>query len=276
MKTKLFAFLMLITTVLFSSCNSNKETESKVTNEGKTMVQNGKGLNDTVTFKCVGCSENLNLTMFNEVIKESSNLAKENLKNPLSFKPLSMDILVKKEDSLFSFDTGKKIDSVISIFVTYQCIGQNAYGTEQSVEQIQSLTLVNGKIQDISKDVKLDSLRFDDGYVNRSLSVYESDNYIKLTPTKDKGLIVESSLSCVDEGTTFMIQLVNGEKIELKSWNDFNCDGISYFNFYTKSQQLKLKNTGIKYLYIYSRGKSVLVGVPKNKSDYLQQLISLY
>jgi hypothetical protein len=55
----------------------------------------------------------------------------------------------------------------------------------------------------------------------------------------------------------------------------FNCDGLSFFDFYNKTKQNKLKNIGIKYLFIYSRGESVMVRVPKNKSNYFQQLMNL-
>lgn len=278
LKVMAMTLMMCLMTMFINSCGSSetKKEKLKVTNDGTTVVENGRGINDTIPFKCIGCVENLNYDMFNSVIKESSKIAKNNLNNPLSFKPISMDIVIAKEDSLYSFETNKKIDSVLTVITTYKYIGQNAYGTELSGEQLISFTLVDGKIKDISEDIKLEDLKFDDKYINRTLSVYNGNDYISVTPTKKKSIIVESSLSCVDEGTIFEVTLLNDEEIEIKSWNDFNCDGLSYFDFYNKSKQDKLKNIGIKYLYIYSRGKSVMVQVPKNKSNYFQQLMNLY
>ena len=119
-------------------------------------------------------------------------------------------------------------------------------------------------------------MKFNDGYINRSLSVYKGNDYIKITPTKDKSIIVKSSIKCVDEGATFIVTLLNDEKIQINSWNNFNCNGVSYFYFYNKTKQDLLKNIGIKYLYFYSEGKSLMMAAPKNQSDYFQQLVGLY
>jgi len=274
----MMTLMMCLLIVFITSCSLSEyeKDELKVTNDGITSVENGRGIIDTIPFKCIGCVENLNYDMFNDVIKESSKIAKNNLNNPLSFKPISMDIIIVRGDSLYSYETNKKIDSVLTVITTYEYIGQNAYGTELGGEQLISFTLVDGIIKDISEDVKLEDLKFNDKYINRTLSVYNGSDFIKVTPTNKKSIIVESSLNCVDEGAIFMVTLLNDKEIEIKSWNDFNCDGLSYFDFYNKTKQDMLKGIGIKYLYIYSRGKSVMVKVPKNKSDYFQQLINLY
>jgi hypothetical protein len=274
----MMTLMMCLLIVFITSCSLSEyeKDELKVTNDGITSVENGRGIIDTIPFKCIGCVENLNYDMFNDVIKESSKIAKNNLNNPLSFKPISMDIIIVRGDSLYSYETNKKIDSVLTVITTYEYIGQNAYGTELGGEQLISFTLVDGIIKDISEDIKLEDLKFNDKYINRTLSVYNGSDFIKVTPTNKKSIIVESSLNCVDEGAIFMVTLLNDKEIEIKSWNDFNCDGLSYFDFYNKTKQDMLKGIGIKYLYIYSRGKSVMVKVPKNKSDYFQQLINLY
>ncbi len=273
MKTLILSLL----TMLIISCGSNgsKTEEKNVLNEGTTIVENGKGLNDTIPFKCIGCKENLSLEMFEKVKNESSKIAKNNLNNPLSFIPQSMDIVLIKEDSLYSFETNKKIDSVITVLTTYKYIGQNAYGTEMSSEQLISFYLVNGLISDISESVKLEDLKFEEKSINRTLSLSYNTSFIEIIPTKDKSLIVKSSVSCVDEGTWLLIKLLNGDEIKLVSWNDFNCDGTSYFRWFTKQQIEKLKTNKIESISVVD-DKSVAVIVPKNKSDYFIQLLNLY
>ncbi len=273
MKTLILSLL----TMLIISCGSNgsKTEEKNVLNEGTTIVENGKGLNDTIPFKCIGCKENLSLEMFEKVKNESSKIAKNNLNNPLSFIPQSMDIVLIKEDSLYSFETNKKIDSVITVLTTYKYIGQNAYGTEMSSEQLISFYLVNGLISDISESVKLEDLKFEEKSINRTLSLSYNTSFIEIIPTKDKSLIVKSSVSCVDEGTWLLIKLLNGDEIKLVSWNDFNCEGTSYFRWFTKQQIEKLKANKIESISVVD-DKSVAVIVPKNKSDYFIQLLNLY
>jgi len=277
LKVMMMTLMMCLTCMFIVSCNSSgNEKETKVVlNEGTAIVENGKGLTDTIPYKCIGCEENLSFDMFEKVKIESSKIAKNNLNNPLSFKPISMDIVVIKEDSLYSFDTNRKIDSVLTIINTYKYIGQNAYGTEMSGEQLISFTLVNGSIKDISEDIKLKDLKFEDKYINRELSVSYNNSFIEIIPTKDKSIIVKSSISCVDEGTWLLIRLINGEEIKLVSWNDFNCDGTSYFRWFSKQQIDKLKSNKIESISIVD-DKSVSVIVPKNKSDYFQQLFNLY
>jgi hypothetical protein len=186
-----------------------------------------------------------------------------------------MDIVLFKEDSLYSFETNKKIDSVITVFTTYKCIGQNAYGTEMSSEQLISFYLVNGQIRDISENVKLEDLKFEDKSINRTLSLSYNTSFIEIIPTKHKSLIIKSSFSCVDKGTWLLIELLNGEKIKLVSWNDFNCEGTSYFNWFTKQQIEKLKTNKIESISVVD-DKAVVVIVPNNKSDYFIQLLNLY
>jgi len=273
MKTLILSSL----TMFVISCGSNgsKTEEKNVLNEGTTIVENGKGLNDTIPFKCIGCKENLSLEMFERVKNESSKIAKNNLNNPLSFIPQSMDIVIIKEDSLYSFETSKKIDNVLTVLTTYKYIGQNAYGTEMSGEQLISFYLVNGIINDISESVQLENLKFEDQSINRTLSLSYNSSFIEIIPTKDKSLIVKSSISCVDEGTWLLIKLLNGDEIKLISWNDFNCDGTSYFKWFSKQQIEKLKANKIESISVVD-DKSVAILVPKNKSDYLIQLLNLY
>jgi hypothetical protein len=102
-------------------------------------------------------------------------------------------------------------------------------------------------VNDQKNEIKLENLSFNEKYINRTLAGYgKNSEFIEFTPTKDKSIIVESSLNCVDERSSFQVTLENDEKIELKSWNDFNCDGTSYFKWFNKSQIDKLKTSRIK------------------------------
>jgi hypothetical protein len=273
------SMIFLSTAMFLHSCkNANTEDETvKVTNNGKTSVENGKGEKDTIDFQCIGCEENIKtIDLFEKVIEEANSLTKNSLNYPLSFVPKSVDLTVIKEDSLFYFDNNKKIENVILIISKYAYIAKNGYGNELEGEAINSFYVKDSKVTDLANEIKLNKLAFDDKYINRTLSGYgKNSEFIEFTPTKDKSIILKSSLGCVDEGSSFQITLENDEEIELKSWNDFNCDGTSYFKWFNVSQINKLKTSRIKYLFIYSRGESVMVSVPKNKSDYFQQLINL-
>ncbi|MBM3456158.1 MAG: hypothetical protein FJX80_13625 [Bacteroidetes bacterium] len=264
--------ILLSSAMFFYSCNN-----AKVTNSGKITVENGKGEKETINFQCIGCEENIKtIEMFDKVVTQANILTKNSLNYPLSFVPKSVDLIVVKEDSLYYFENNKKIENVIRIISKYSYIGKNSYGNELEGEALNSFYIKDENVTDLENEIKLEILSFDDKYINRTLDGYMNSEFIEFTPTKDKSIIVKSSLSCVDEGSTFKIILENDEEIELKSWNDFNCDGTSYFRWFNKSQINKLKTSRIKYLFIYSRGNSVIVNIPKNKCDYFQQLIDLY
>ena len=216
--------------------------------------------------------------MFNKVVNQATLLTKEMLKFPLSFIPSSVELSVFKKDSIYYFDNNEKIENVIVVYADYKYIGKNGYGNELEGDVLHSFH-INYDVIDLylKNEIKLEPLSFEDKYINRNLSGYgSSSEFISLTPTKDKSIILETSLNCVDEGARFKVMLENEEEVTLINWNDFNCEGVAYFHWFNKSQITKLKNSKIKYLYIYSDGESVLVRVEKNKSDYLQQLVDLY
>jgi hypothetical protein len=271
-KTILFMLLTAAFSTLITSCGSKEE--KVVLNKGTAIIENGKGMLDTIPYECTGCTENLSYDMFEVLKRESSTLAKNNLNNPLSFKPVSMDIVIIKEDSLFRFSDGQKIDSALTIINTYTYIGKNAFGVELSGQQSLSFTFVGDIIVDISEDVRLDSLKFEGAYINRSLSLRDSEGFIEVIPTKDRSIIVNSSITCPDEGTWFLITLENDEEIKLVSWNGFNCSGKSYFQWFSDQQISKLKSNRIKNLTVVDKS-GVSIDIPKNKSDYFQQLISI-
>ena len=291
MKNTLFLFLFL-SSFLFSC--KKKEDQKVVSNQGSVVVDNGKGGKDTIPFSCSGCAEHLSYALFNDAMYESTKSTKESLRNPLTFVPVSVHLIAEKDDNAYSFDTGEKMDSVFRISALYKYVAQNNFGVEKEGEHFCSFTYVKGEQSFFSKEngkdglpellmyeevIRLDSLVIDSlGHVNRSLLVTRQtpdgeEEFIEITPYK--GLIVFSSLSCVDEGTSLTISLENGEDIRLSSWNRFNCKGTSYFDPFNKLQQEKLKANRIEFLYINSDGKSAGARVPKNKSDYFQQFLNL-
>lgn len=275
--------LGLFTLVTMFSCNNSKDeystTKETVLNSGEIFVKNGKDEVDTIPFTCTGCSENLTVNQFNTIVEHSVKLTKESLKYPLSFIPKELDLTIIKEDSLYMVGTNKKFDNTFTIISSHKYIGKNSYGNELEGDGLVSFNLVDGKIKDITDEIKLKDLKFDGKYINRSLNGFHKTDFIKLTPTIQKNILIESSITCVDEGAIFTIIFNNKEESEIKlagSFNDFNCDGVAYFKWFSNSQIEKLKTTDIKYLYIYSRGESVMVPISKNQNDYFKQLFNLY
>ena len=275
----LFYLILFCSVIFFFSCNNEPIKDViKVTNSGVITSINGKGEKDSIKFRCIGCEEYIKtIALFDKVMEEANLIAKNSLKFPLSYVPISVDLTVIKEDSLYYFDNNTKIENVLQVISRFSYIAKNSYGNELEGESLNSFYIKDEKITDLENEIKLKKLRFDDKYINRTLAGYGSvSEYIEFTPTKDKSIIFKSSLGCVDEGASLKIILENDDEIELKSWNDFNCDGTSYFDWFNHSQINKLKTGKLKYLYIYSRGESVMVNIPKNKSDYFQQLFNLY
>lgn len=270
--------VVLTTTFILTSCQSSKSKEAeKVKNEGKVIVLNGQGKNDTIDYKGVGCVENIKDTaLLNTIIREMSERTKKLLNFPLTFNPQKIELTVIKQDSLYYFDSNKKIENTILVIAKSFYIAKNAYGTEIEGDNMTSFYVKDDKITDLEDQIRLDSLKFDGENINRKLSLYSKydESAIDILPTKGKDYIVFSSLNCVDEGTWLLIGLENGEEIKLISWNDFNCDGKSYFNPFSSKQVQKLKEVKIKSISIVDK-KSVTCMVPKNETDYFIQLMKL-
>ena len=274
MKKRISFILLLV--VVVCSCKPNDTLET-IKDQGKVITKNGKDEIDTISFNCVGCSEYINdISVFNNIIEESRNLIKSDLNYPLSFDPSSLYLTIVKQDSMYYFDSNKKIENLFLIYSDYKYIAKNAYGNELEGKEINTFYLKDNKIIDLEGKIKLENLKFST-VINRTLTgEIHNEDFIEFTPTKDKSIIVNSNLNCVDEETLFMFILENEKEIKINSWNDFNCDGISYFNWFTKEQIEALKKSRLKYMYINSDGESVMVRIPKNQSDYIQQLMMLY
>ncbi len=281
MKNLLFKlFITALTMFTLNSCSnssSTNENAEKLENSGDVVVENGAGEKDTISFTCLNCTDVLTSKKeFDMLVKEATERTRNSLNYPLSFKPNSMTLTLVKENSLISARTKEKIKNVVYVIVEYKYIAKNGYGNEIEGDGIQSFYIQDSKIVDLEDEIQLESLAYKDGYINRTLELYSHDGTenLSLFPGKKGSIIVTSSLGCVDDGTWLILTLENNEEIKLISWNDFNCDGDSYFEPLSTDQKEKIKTHRLKKIQLVD-DESMICIVPFNQSDYLQQLLSL-
>jgi hypothetical protein len=241
-------------------------------------VENGKSEKDTIPMTCTGCKEHLQTKkLFDRVVNHAVELTKNQLKFPLSYLPENIELTVIKEDKLIDVESNKPIKDVLQVISEVKYVAKNGYGNELNGESVNSFYVQNEKFVDLKNRIKLPKLAFEKGYINRDLNCFSDDtDYITFTPLDDKSIIVKSNLSCVEDGSIFQITLEGGDKIEIKSWNDFNCDGTSYFNWFSPKDVEKLKLAKIVSLFFYSDGEATMVDVPQNQRDYFIELFELY
>lgn len=264
--------------LIFQACGESPKTTEEITNKGNVVLENGKGEMDSVSYQCAGCKELIHTKkLFDKIVSQASEMAKNGLNFPLSYQPKSMELSIIKEESLVDVENNKKMKDITQVISEIKYIAKNAYGNELEGESLYSFYLQGDKVVDIADKIKLPKLQFEDGFINRTLSGQEGeDQFIEFTPQKDKSIIVKTNLSCVEEAALFQINLENGEKIELNSWNDFNCDGVSYYHWFSDKQIELLKSSKIIDLFFYSDGESVKVDIPKNQRDYFSLLFNIY
>jgi len=275
MKTHLIPILFMAATIF--SCTDPTETK-EIANIGKSTLKNGKGDMDTITYECKGCKEHIHSQqLFDYILNHASELTKKSLNFPLSYLPKSMELTIEKENSLVDVDNKKKMKDIFSVSAKIKYIAKNAYGNELEGESVQSFYLKGNQLVDISNDIQLPPLQYVDGTANRPLMAQEEEEtgIIELTPVKEKGIIVKSTVGCVDKGAKLELTLTNGVKIEMSSWNDFNCDGLSYFYWFGKNEIQMLTASKVKSLFFYSDGEAILADIPKNQRDYFFQLFQL-
>ena len=260
------------------ACSTKADEKAKVLNKGVTLVADGDSKLDSVSYTCIGCAELMKDTSeFQVVVREASYQAKKGLNIPNSFNPVSMDIIYSREDSLYNAETGAKFDSVYQALVIYKYRGKNAYGTELEGENTLLFYIQNGSVASIEEQIKLEPLAAKEDGMNRDLNLYSvyTNDEIAIRPRSDKEYIVRSSARCVEEGTWLLLNLESGEEVKLVSWNDFNCDGLSFFKQLSKSQIEVLKGSPLKSVSVIG-GSNATCLVPKNKSDYFMQLVKLW
>lgn len=278
-KVLLLAFLpMFISQLVSCSGGKNDDQESqKVRNIGKLSVENGEGKMDTINYLCTGCEEMLpSKKEFDKLVEEATERTRENLKYPLSFKPRDLVLTLIKLDTLISFKKNEPIKNVIKVIVDYKYIAKNTYGNELEGDYMGWFYLQDLKITKLEEDIKLEPLRIVDGSVNRSLELlsHNGEETLKIISGNNGSIIAITSLGCVDKGSWLLLKLENGDEIKLVSWNDFNCDGASYFKGFTTTQKEKLKAHRLESI-SFIDDKSMVCIIPNNQSDYFQQLVAL-
>lgn len=269
----LFKFLSVLIIV---GCNSITNSKKKFTNNGVTTVINGRNAIDSLRYTCDSCSEILNdKSVFDTVIFIASAEAKGILKNKLSFRPISVDLTVIRQDSVY-YTSGKRIDSLVAVLAKYKCIGKNGYGVEDEVESTSVIYLINNNVTNLDGKIKKDPLTLQSsGVVSRNLTLYGDDGSITIQPVKNNGnihLIVTTDESCV-ENARLTITFNDDDKITITSWNKFNCNSTSYFQLNSSHLEL-LKAKPIHYV-TFSEDDLVFCSVPENQKDYFVQYVSL-
>ena len=268
---KLIPFLILI------GCKGLTNSKPKISNNGVTTVLNGKNEIDSLKFSCDSCYEILqDKSVFDTIIIIATNEAKNMLRNKLSFKPISVNLTIIRQDSVY-YTTGKPIDSLVAVIAKYKCIGKNAYGVEDEVESTSLTYLINNRVTNLDGKIKKKPLSLGEkGTVSRNLSLYADDGgSMVIQPVKlNDGihLIVTTDKSCVED-SRLNITFIDDEEISAKSWNKFNCNSTSYFRL-SLSNLEKLKTTPIKYV-SFSEDELVFCSVPENEKDYFVQFVSL-
>jgi hypothetical protein len=267
--------LFKVTSILFFlSCN-NINSKNHLANSGKVAVLNGKNELDSLSYNCDSCSEILrDKSVFDTIVSLATQEAKSSLKNKLSFKPMSVDFTIFRRDSLF-YSSGEKIDSLTIVLVKYKCIGKNGYGVEDEVETSSIIYLINNKVKNIEEKIKKEPLTFKDGVANRTLMLFDENDFIKLQPVSSNGaihIIGSTNETCVED-TRLSIDFIDSDKISIKSWNDFNCKSNSYFRLSSKQLE-KLGSVPIRYI-SFSGDEFVFTSVPENERDYFIQFVKL-
>lgn len=267
-------FLATIALALFTECS---KSPSFIPNTGKVVVLNGQGKYDTITYTCDNCDSLLSDTaLFHSVVRKANEEAKNSLKFPRTFVPEKIELNIIRKDGIELVTTDKLLDSVLVFDVKSKFIGKTAMGVEKDSESESRIFSKDGKIIDVENNIKLDSLAFIDNLINRGLLLYdESYEYIHIIPYKNGTIIVLSSLGCVDENSGLHIMLENGDIVRRYSWNDFNCEGKSYFNGFNINDLEILRKNQIEMVRFSSDDKSLSFFPANNQKDYFIQLSKL-
>lgn len=280
MKKYTIVSLLISLLVLFFSCkNSNKEKLEKVKDSGKVIVENGKGEPDSINYKCVGCEKYIkDISILNNIIKESTLRTKNQLNFPLSFIPKNLELSVLKEDSLFYYNNNKKIENTFQIIAKCNYIAKNGYNNELEGNAILSFYLKDNKIEKIEDVIKLEKLEFWGKNINRNLYLISSNDnaFIEIKAENDKTLCIVSSFGYVSDNTWLKINFENDEILQLLSTNNYISNTNAWFGPLGKKDIKQLKVNKIKSVSFVDGEKEISCSVPINNSDYFIQLVNLY
>lgn len=281
---------------IFSGCKMlNKEDPNKPTtlvevedyeslNKGTVSVMNGVREFDTIPFHCAGCDnnlpENFKPKIFDLIVNESTDRARNLLNNPRSFKPISMSIKFGKAEGVVHYETDEEFTDLYLVSVDYLLVGANAFGIESELEETIQFYIYKGMVDDEIENIKkLESLVLDESDINRGFSLYDEDNYLAVHPvitgTGSLNLIVGCSFNCIDKGAALTFYLDNDHIVILRSWNDFNCDPIAYYEVSERHLQ-QLKDGRLENITLFSDNNYLRLSPAKNNADYFQQLANLF
>lgn len=99
--------------------------------------------------------------------------------------------------------------------------------------------------------------------------VFQNSVKEKKGKVKDLSIILsvfDKTITCVDNGSTLDILFEDGSKIKLVNWNDFDCEGVNYFDL-TESQTNDLKTKKLKGLRYTEKRNYKTITIKENLSE---------
>lgn len=275
------------------SCSDEKgdngsESSSTFDPNGLTSVIDGNQKEVDVNYDCIGCDSLISEDGFNSVVQYTHKKLISAIYHPKTFVPKKIKVIPIKKDSTYDYKTGNKFDNLISVYVKYSYEAANSYGNVKAGDSEYVVYMNEGSIvENISERFRLDSLKFDDvesyndngkkevfGVINRTLSLYYKDDFLKIAPQKSGHFVVNSNISCTEEGASLRFIFEDEKDLRMSAWNDFNCDSKSYFTIKKGVKEILRKNK-VKMISFSYKSESVIVPVPENERDYFAQLVDL-
>ncbi len=271
-----------------SQSGENSESKPTFDSKGKVTVIDGNQKEVEIDYDCISCDSIIAEKEFNDIINYSYNKLLSAIYHPKTFVPKSVEVFPMLKDSLFDYETGKRFENLLDVYVKYSYEAANSYGNVKSGDAEYVFYMHNGEVkQELRDQIRLDSLHFteDKSYnesgkeetyfvINRVLSLYRDNEFIKITPFKTGNLLVKTSGTCADAGARLTLYFENEKDLRLTAWNDFNCDSKSYFTIKKGVKEI-LKKEKVKMVSFYYKGESIVITVPENERDYFSQLVEI-
>jgi hypothetical protein len=124
--------------------------------------------------------------------------------------------------------------------------------------------------------IELDSLQFKGTTINRTLLYESPGGMMELTPTLDGLIVIQSHRRCVDTGEIAHFIFTDGTKVELNSFNSYNCSGLTLFKWFSPEQIEQIKVKDLEIISIFGLKGSVTAFIRPENKDYLRQMVLLY